>query len=1107
MPHDIIDNAQTKLLDVMQTILTNSKSAKFAVGYFFLSGLEAVADQLSEIHELRLLIGNTTNRETIEQLAEGCRRLNEVQQHLQSQLYPKNVEMKTWTADTATNIGLDAAAMTQSDQSQKLIGTLTRLVAEGRLKVRVYNKGRLHAKAYIFDYKPGLDQPGVGIVGSSNFTLGGLTHNSELNVKIYGHGNHSELTRWFERLWDEAQEFEEFFMQELQQSWALAQTTPYEVYLKALYEFVKDRLDDETSREFLWQTEITAALTEFQKNAVRRAIQIIRQYNGAFVSDVVGLGKSYIGSAILKHFERHDRSRSLIICPASLVRMWERYNEQYQLNARVLSMGMLREDRENPDFNILMDDELYTDRDFVLVDESHNFRSSDIQRYRILQTFLQSGDRRCVFLTATPQNRDVWDIYNQLRLFQASDRTLIPIEPPHLRDFIKLVEHGKQKIASLLSNIMVRRTRVDVLRWYGYDSKTDEKVDPFDFDAYRKGEKLAYIKVKESKQFFPKRHLETISYNIDNAYRGLYQRLLDLIGKPGASPQECEGGMKYARYGLWHYVKEEKRNKSPYNDLQRAGINLRGLMRISLFKRFESSVAAFRATLQRLITSHSAFLQALEEGVVPAGEEASDILIEADKYDERALVDELAKVSRKYELEDFDSDKLKQDIQSDLRVLREMYALVDPITPATDDKLQTLKNWLHGHESDVGPLADEKCLIFTQYADTAKYLFENLNPQDKPEIEVIYGSAKEKYLVAGRFSPIANPADKPKSKFTEIELLIATDVMSEGLNLQDSDRVINYDLHWNPLRLIQRFGRIDRIGTKHEHIYGFNFLPEIELEKGLGLLERLKRRIEEINRTLGGDAAILDPSERLNPEAFIAIYQGKSIDQFEEEDDTTLVDLIEAEEFIRQLREDDPELFKHILGLRDGIRSAKLADQAGNIVVCRYGNYRKIYLTGSKGNITNQDMPSNLATMQCEKDTPRESIPKGYNAQVSRIFEKFSQDAENFAAQQKMPVTLSLAQRYILREFDQLYSQTEDQDLLSQIGLYTEVFKLPQTKAVRTELNTLRRESIVGIALFEQLARIYDRHGLANRSINNNQEVGEEKPYPQIVCSLALIAK
>ncbi|MEH2246444.1 helicase-related protein [Nostoc sp.] len=806
--------------------------------------------------------------------------------------------------ETAANIRSSIELMDQTDEAETLVKNLVQMIEEKRLHVKVYTKGTLHAKAYIFDYGIIYDgkgralertEKGIAIVGSSNLTLSGITHNTELNVIIHGNDNHTELTNWFEELWNEAEDFNEALMREMKQSWAGSLVRPYDVYMKTLYCLVKDRLEDTTPKDLILEDEITKQLADFQKVAVNHAVQNIRDYGGAFVSDVVGLGKSFIGAAIVKRFEQTERARPLIICPAPLIEMWERYNEVYQLNARVLSMGMLKEDDESG-FKLLLDDFKYKDRDFVLIDESHNLRNHTTQRYKVVETFLATG-KRCCLLTATPRNKSALDIYYQLKLFHQDDKTDLPIDPPDLKQYFQLVEKGEKKLPELLSHILIRRTRNHILRFYGFDAQTHQTIDPANFREYLDGTRRAYVIVGGKHRFFPKRELETIEYSIEDTYQGLYQELRQYLGisrkRQLAKPLVNE--LSYARYRLWNYVLKDKQKQEPYNTLQRAGANLRGLMRVLLFKRFESSVYAFKETIQKLLIVHERFVNGLSQGFIPAGEEAQ-ILLSADynQAEEQDLMDVLRQVSGKYDLADFNGQKLQQHIEHDINLLQKIQALVEPITPNKDAKLQTLINWL-----DKPILKDKKRLIFTQYADTAKYLHENLNPQGKQDdIDVIYsGSNKNKTRVIGRFAPKANKEYKFKAGECEINTLIATDVLAEGLNLQDGDLIINYDLHWNPVKLIQRFGRIDRIGSDKDVIYGYNFLPELGIERNLGLKQNLKNRIQEIHDSIGEDAAILDLTEQLNEEAMYAIYeqQSKQLSFFDMEEEEDLLDLNEAE--------------------------------------------------------------------------------------------------------------------------------------------------------------------------------------------------------------------
>jgi superfamily II DNA/RNA helicase len=1172
MSHDIIDNRETKLVDKIRTLLDSSERASFAVGYFFLSGLESIAEKLEHVRELRLLIGNTTNRETLEQIAEGYRRLEQVEHTLDAQKYPKRTDMKEMAEQTARNVRETIELMDQTDEAERLVKTLIALIEQKRLKVRVYTKGRLHAKAYIFDYAHDLFsnegrrieryENGIAIVGSSNLTLSGVSHNTELNVIVNGNDNHADLCAWFDELWGESQDFDEALMQVMRQSWAAGPVKPYDIYMKTLHTLVRERIDGKEAREILWDDEITRQLTDFQKVAVRQAVQIINSFGGVFVSDVVGLGKSFIGAAIAKHFERTGDARTLIICPAPLVEMWERANEAYQLNARVISLGYLRED-DDGNIDYLLNEAKY--RDFVLVDESHNFRNPDTQRYKVLQAFLQDG-KRCCFLTATPRNKSAWDVYNQIRLFHQEDKTDLPIDPPILREYFKLIDQGERKLPDLLSNILIRRTRNHILRWYGYDAETGEPVDPAQFRPYLDGERRAYVRVGERKQFFPRRVLETIEYSIEETYRGLYQQLRSFLGKPrngrvwepdgrpqgsppisygepdgrpqgsppisygepdgrpqGSPPPTAstpaptihgrdqsapthargvpENELTYARYGLWHYVVKEKQRQEPYASMQRAGANLRGLIRVLLFKRIESSVYAFQETIQRLLDVHTKFLSALEQGIVPAGDKAQKILYESDVGDDTALFDALERAEediRRYKIEDFDMPRLQADIEHDIRLFRQILALVEPITPAQDAKLNALKRRL-----EHMPLNTGKVLIFTQYADTAQYLYDNLNPGGKrDDIAVIYSDDKSKGRAVGRFAPRSNPEFHFQGRETELNMLIATDVLAEGLNLQDCDKIINYDLHWNPVRLIQRFGRIDRIGSEYDVVYGFNFLPETGIEKHLGLRQKLHNRIQEIHDTIGEDAAILDRTETLNEDAMYAIYEqkGSQLSLFEEEDEA-FVDLNEAEEMMRQLRKENLAEYERIANLQDGLRAVRAGDKAGYYVFCRAGRYQQLFLVDEQGNIISRDMPRILGMLQAAPNLPVTAPAPGYNAAIERVRKIFADEARARQAEREYGTTTTRGQRYVLNQLRELYRTLEDEDARDRANLFDRAFRASLTAAVSKEVNKLQRNEVKGHALLNALGDIYFQYHMQDWNNGPRRRGAEEDEAPRIVCS------
>lgn len=1108
--HDIIDNRNQKLVDHINRILASSESARFAVGYFFLSGFESIAERLAGVRELRLLIGNTTNHETLEQLAEGYQRLELVREAAEAQAYPRRADAKRMAESAAANVRSGVEMMDQTDGSEALVKTLARLIEEQRLKVRVYTKGRMHAKAYIFDYGQIFDasgksmarhEKGIAIVGSSNLTLSGVTHNTELNVIVQGNDNHAELVRWFEALWEESLDFDEALMHELRQSWAMTPVRPYDVYMKTIYTLVRDRLEGDDDKDILWDDKIIHHLADFQKVAVRQAVQMIREHHGAFVADVVGLGKSYIGAAIVKHFERTDHARALIICPAPLVEMWERYNEVYQLNAQVLSMGYLREDQESASNALL---EKYRERDFVLIDESHNFRYPNTQRYKLLQAFLQR-DRRCCFLTATPRNKSAWDVYHQLKLFHQEDKTDLPIDPPNLKEYFKGIEEGERKLPDLLYHLQIRRLRKHVLRWYGFAADTHKPLNEMSEEVvhpYLVENKRAYVIVAGKHQFFPKRELETIEYSIEKTYQGLYQQLRGYLGKSRnntpAKPRSNE--LKYARYGLWHYVVKEKQRKEPYASLQRAGKSLRGLMRVLLFKRFESSVYAFRETIGRLMRVHELFLTALQEGIVATGDAAQSILYEANEIWTSDLFAKLQEASQEYRVDDFDVACMQNDIRHDLDLLGEILHMVEQIKAEQDAKLQKLLERLA-----EPPLREGKRLIFTQYADTARYLFKNLNPNGcRDDIDVIYSGDKSKARVVGRFAPKTNSEYRFHANECELSTVIATDVLAEGLNLQDCDKIINYDLHWNPVRLIQRFGRIDRIGSDHDVIYGFNFLPETGIDKQLKLKEKLRNRIQEIHETIGEDSAILDPTEQLNEEAMFAIYE-KNNGQLNifEDDDEEIVDLNEAEQILRQLRKENPNEYERIANLRDGIRTAKQSDHKGTYVFCQAGNYQQLFLLNKNGEVASRDIPRILATIRCAPDEKGEKLPENYNAAVMQLKRLFAEEVKHRQAEREHTLALTHGQKYVLRELRLLFSVNEDEETKARINILERAFRREVASAIKRELNLLRRNGVTGVELLKSLSDIYRNHNL-QEWLERRSESSHDRSVPKIICSEGL---
>jgi superfamily II DNA/RNA helicase len=598
-----------------------------------------------------------------------------------------------------------------------------------------------------------------------------------------------------------------------------------------------------------------------------------------------------------------------------------------------------------------------------------------------------------------------------------------------------------------------------------------------------------FIRLQGKPYYFPMRELETWTYSIDETYSGFYDDIMDNIR-----------ALTFAKYGLWNYLHDEFKNKKPYNELEQIGRNLRGLIKVLVLKRLESSIYAFTRTIGKLLKIHELFIKSIEKGFIPAGEEAAELLYEAESYDEEILLENLGRLSEKYELRAFKIDDLKRDVENDREILKEILTSVGEIDPVSDDKLRTLKDIL-----SQPPLNREKVLIFTQYADTAEYLYENLKDADVKRI-----TSKEKYRlnIIRKFAPQSNKYELREGE-QEIRILISTDILSEGLNLQDAFIVINYDLHWNPVRLIQRIGRLDRLKQLADKVFVHNFFPEKKLEKHLRLKERIQNRIDEIHRTIGEDERILDKTEQINEEAMYAIYEKMTytLEDFEVSSDPLSEDLFgmnEAEELLREIREKETNYFEYIKNLPDGIRSAKRSTERLNFIFCQAGDYQKIFLMDENANLIKTDIITALNKIKCDKGENPLRLPEGFNKSVTSVMKRFRRDVEERMTKQEAMKTLKPQQRYVLNKLQKYYEEIDNPETKSDIDRLKEVFGLPLSNIILQHLGTLRRGGIEDKPLFDRLKEIYFQYGLHRVK---EQEEKELSPYdyPKIICSMAMV--
>jgi len=708
-------------------------------------------------------------------------------------------------------------------ENKEAVVTLIELLKNPNWEVRLYNNGFLHGKTYIFDK--------LAIVGSSNFTYSGFTSNTELNAVL--DEAHARYIReeWFDKFWNESRDFKEELNTILNESkFGTKEYLPYHIFIKSLYELQKDDiLFKYETPEFLPESEVD--LANFQEDAVKRIYSRIRTYNGVIIADSVGLGKTWIAKKIIEDFGFYRRRRFIIICPASVDQpLWRPALIDIGVSENIIHHEELG--REDIDFNVL-EQKLHfklEDIALIVIDESHNFRNPFSNRYENLFTLIEKASKhqkpKILLLTATPMNNTHWDLYFQLMLLAQNDKriffkeNIFDIE----KQFKKADRGDISQIADILQVISIRRTRQYIKNNYP--------------DARYKNEHGEWVKIK-----FPERKLYEIDYSLDETYQGLYFKIAEKIEK----------GLKLAYYRLEEYRITGKRDEMLLGRMKALG----GILQTLLLKRLESSVEAFRKSIQTQIDFLLVFKEIFKQGKVLRKKFYNKYLTYFEEEENSAyLLEELNKNLEPVGLRNYDSKKFFKELDNDILIFKEIKDLVTPINSDQDAKLKTLKRKLIEFKQKG------KVLLFSFYADSVNYLYESLVSDSS-----FYNQYRGKVAkLTGSFPPSRRKEVIDQFLNGDIDVLLSTDILSEGQNLQKAKIVINYDLHWNPVRMIQRAGRIDRIGSPYDKIFIYNFYPEKELESLLELVKILQGKIEMINETIGLDASVL--GETINPKVF-----------------------------------------------------------------------------------------------------------------------------------------------------------------------------------------------------------------------------------------------
>jgi superfamily II DNA or RNA helicase len=876
MPN-IFDNIEQHLLPTLQDTLKVAHRADFCIGYFKLSGWQNLEDYIDkwnggEGNCCRLLIGMTKEK------PESMPIDNQTTIRLKKQC--------------AAEFKEQLAKSIPTNQEEATLRKLATQLRAKKVVIKLFLKHPLHAKLYLL-FRQDEFSPIIGYIGSSNLTYAGLSGQGELNVDVMEVDANRKLAAWFEERWQDrwCLDISEQLIEIIEQSWARVELIPpYHIYLKMAYHLSQEARAG--LNEFTVPREFANKLFEYQAAAVQLAARHLNQRGGVLIGDVVGLGKTLMATTLAKIFENVYRFETLIICPKNLEDMWQKgYCDKYLKMVKVLPITL---------FKKLADLKRYH---LIIIDESHNLRNREGKRYKAIRDYIERNDCKVVLLSATPYNKTYLDLANQLRLFIPEDKKL-SVSPEKMIvesggvaaftsknqcDIHSIAAYEKSEYAEdwrkLMRLYMVRRTRSFIQENYA-------EIDP---DKGRK-----YLRLGNGERaYFPNRLPKTISFKIaeddpNDQYARLYsETVVNTIA-----------ALNLPRYGLGEYlipkVQVSKAEQQIIKNLSRSGKRLIGFCRTNLFKRLESSGAVFILSLQRLILRNAIYLYAINNGKdIPIGTQNlfdfdsrfNDDDAESDSADNslKTMADFQQQAATIYAAytkthqrfkwlsPSFFSATLTTHLQQDSETLLSILSECGDWQTAQDAKLDSLE-WMltKTHPND-------KVLVFTQFADTAFYLHQQLVARGLTQIEVASGRSANPTELAWRFSPVSND----KQVKDEIRVLIATDVLSEGQNLQDAAIVVNYDLPWAIIRLIQRVGRLDRIGQQAAEIICYSFLPAEGVEKIINLRARLKHRLSQNAEVVGTDEAFFEDDE--NTTILHDLYHEKASILEDEDNEVDLV--------------------------------------------------------------------------------------------------------------------------------------------------------------------------------------------------------------------------
>jgi superfamily II DNA or RNA helicase len=941
----IVDNSDTdwKVRRYLHDWCDYSKSLDVATAYFEIGSLLALDGEWQKVDDIRILMGDEVSWRT-----------------------------KTAFHDALAQITrrLDCSLEQEKEKNDFLAGVpaVVDALRTGKIRSRVYRKAKFHAKAYINHARKEV-LGSAALVGSSNFTYPGLTENIELNVQITG-GPVTVLQEWYEEHWNDAEDVTPQILRVIERH--VREYTPFEVYAKAMHEL--HRRQEMTDQEWLnRQSRVYPILDQYQKDGFHKLVEIADRYGGAFLCDGVGLGKTFVGLMLIEYLVEKRRKRVVVFVPkAGRDPVWEPAISRYLphlgggdfSNLAVFNHTDLQRGGQFPD-RLRRIKEM---ADVILIDEAHHFRNpglfgtggekgriapaSDGRRSRYAEMFdlvqRADGNKQMYLLTATPINNRLIDLQHMIELFSRRQadyfkRVGVHSLPGHFRKMEKdlLQSANGQAQPALFDTNLAEAEKVlagDVL------------VRELVVQRSR-----AYVKESQQQQggtpaFFPEReHPKVAEYSVKKTYG----RLLEMVDNAFKKEKPLFSLAIY--YPLAYYHGDDATVDPFVENRQRQVV---GLIRTQFLKRFESSAHAFECSCDRLFVKLLAFFikhsQTADEkrtldkwltrhkeltGHVKDRYETNLYGEPEDEADEDLITEEMLEAVEDLPRGEYDVPKMLAETRDDLDQLVDFFHELEKFKPEHDDKLKALVKLLISDPV----LKKHKVLIFSEFSDTARYLKEQLEARQIAGIEQIdSGSKKNRTKVIRAFSPYYNgssSAGLAAEGLTETRILISTDVLAEGLNLQDATRLVNYDLHWNPVRLMQRIGRVDRrmnpevearlIADHPEqkplrgHVAYWNFLPPAELDTLLLLYGKVSHKTLRISKTFGIEGQkLLHPEDDFEAlKNFNHLYEGKA----------TQAEKMQLE--YQQLLRDYPDLADRLNSLPGRVFSGKRHPTAGTRTV------------------------------------------------------------------------------------------------------------------------------------------------------------------------------